>query len=123
MGLVAHEVDALISAQAGKPLAEALTDAASLIAQHPVRAGLARVEPSALARLGRMDVDAPGWAAAHDAVGAALTAAGRGGTDTVVRWIASFLLSPAPRAAIAADVVVLLAGLPVLADIEVDRPA
>lgn len=112
--LVVHEVQTIIAAQAGKPLAEALADAATRIAEHPVRSGLAHVEPAVLARLGRIDLEAAGWAAASAAVGEALCAAGRGGTDTVLRWLASYVVSPSGRSAILADIAVLMTGLPVL---------
>jgi len=121
--LVVHEVEQLVSAQSGKTLPDALVEAATRIAEHPVRAVLARVEPAALARLGRVDLEAAGWATARAAVADLLAAAGRGGTDTVLRWLASYLVSPAGRSSILADVGVLLAGLPELAEVEVDRPA
>jgi hypothetical protein len=47
-----------------------------------------------------------------EAVAELLAEFDRRGTDTVVRWLASFVLSPATPAAIARDVEVLLAGLP-----------
>jgi AcrR family transcriptional regulator len=113
--LVEHQVDQIIDAQAGKPLGTALRDAATAIAEHPVRRGLARVEPAVLASLGRIDDAAAGWQHARAAVGAALAAESREGVDTVLRWLASFLLSGAGPDAIARDVAVLLAGLPALA--------
>lgn len=110
--LVIHQVDALIDAQAGKPLAEALADAATAIATSPVRRGLARVEPAVLAAVGRVDLVTAGWRRAREAVDAALAAAGREGTDTVLRWLASFLITEADLDAIHSDLSVLLAGLP-----------
>ncbi len=53
--LVVQQVDALIDDQAGKPLGAALVDAATAISGHPVRAGLAAVEPAVLAAVGRID--------------------------------------------------------------------
>src|SRR3954466_11972437 len=47
-GLLAAEVEALIDAHAGKPLATALVDAATAISEHPVRRGLAQIEPAVL---------------------------------------------------------------------------
>src|SRR4051794_11913933 len=44
--LVIAQVDALVDAQQGKPLDAALGDAAVAISAHPVRRGLARVEPA-----------------------------------------------------------------------------
>ncbi len=112
--LVVDQVDAIIDAQADKPLATALADAAAALSAHPVRRGLARIEPSVLAGLGRIDSGADGWQHAHAAVGAALAAESRGGADTVLRWLASFLLTAADAGSIAGDVAVLLAGLPVV---------
>jgi AcrR family transcriptional regulator len=114
--LVVDQVDAIIGDQTGKPLAAALRDAAVAISGHPVRRGLARVEPAVLAALGRIDRSAPGWQHARAAVAAALAAESRGGVETVLRWLASFLISEADPEAIAADVAVLLAGLPTVAD-------
>jgi len=110
--LVEHQVTALVTAQEGKPLADALADAALAISTHPVRAGLARVEPAALARLARIDPGAAGWRAAREAVERTLAEAGRGGAPLVLRWLASFLVTPAPADAIAADVALLLDALP-----------
>jgi AcrR family transcriptional regulator len=116
--LVVNQVDEIIDAQAGKPLATALADAAGAIAENPVRRGLARVEPAVLAAIGRIDDTAAGWQHARAAVGAALAAESRGGVDIVLRWLASYVLTEASREAIARDVAVLLAGLPRL-----DHPA
>jgi AcrR family transcriptional regulator len=111
--LVEHQVDEIIDAQDGKPLGVALVDAATAIAEHPVRRGLVHVEPAVLAALGRIDDAAAGWQHARAAVGAALAAESRDGVDTVLRWLASFVLSEATRESIARDVAVLLAGLPI----------
>ncbi len=113
--LVAHEVSALIDAAAGNPVERALVDTAIAISRHPVRQGLAAIEPAALARLAAIDDTSEGWRLARAAVAAQLALIGRGGADTVVRWLGSFLLSPASPSAIVADVVVLVAGLPVTA--------
>ena len=113
--LLVDQVDAIVEAQAGKPLGTALVDAATAISTHPVRRGLARVEPAVLAALGVIDDSASGWQHARAAVAAALAAESRDGADTVLRWLASFLLSEAEPETIARDVAVLLAGLPVLA--------
>jgi hypothetical protein len=72
--------------------------------------------------LAAVDLGSPGWRAARDALAAALGDAGRGGTDTVLRWLSSFLTTPGTPAAIAADVAVLLAGLPAAAPHPVDDP-
>jgi hypothetical protein len=84
---------------------------------------LAQIEPAVLTRLGRIDPAATGWQRARAALAETLAREGRGAPDLVLRWLASFLLSPADRAAIVADVHVLLAGLPVLQAPEVARPA
>jgi AcrR family transcriptional regulator len=110
--LVEHQVDQIIDAQDGKPLATALADAATAIAEHPVRRGLVHIEPAVLAAIGRIDDAAAGWQHARAAVGAALAAESRDGVDTVLRWLASFILSGATPESIANDVAVLLAGLP-----------
>jgi AcrR family transcriptional regulator len=116
--LVVHQVDAIIDDQAGKPLGVALVDAATAIATHPVRRGLVRVEPAVLAAIGRVDPAAEGWQHARAAATAALSAEGRDGAETVLRWLASFLLTEAEPESIARDVAVLLAGLP-----GIDAPA
>src|SRR5579875_2123650 len=118
--LVVDQVDAVVDAQSGKPLAEALTGAATDLAAHPVLRGLAAIEPATLAALGRIDVRAEGWQHARTAVATALAAEGRGGTDTVLRWLASYLISPGRPDTITADVAAMLAGLPP-ADAEVAR--
>jgi AcrR family transcriptional regulator len=110
--LALDQVAALVEAQAGKPLEIALADAAQAIAESPVRQGLARLEPAALAAVGRIDTTVPAWQVAHAGVAAALDAAGRDGTDTVLRWLASFLITPASTAEISDGVQVLVAGLP-----------
>jgi AcrR family transcriptional regulator len=112
--LVVQQVDALIDEQAGKPLGAALVDAATAISAHPVRTGLAVVEPAVLAGVGRIDESAEGWQHARAALEAALAAESRDGADTVLRWLASYLLTPGDPESIARDVAVLLAGLPVV---------
>jgi len=111
-GLLTTEVEALIEAHAGKPLASGLVDAATAISEHPVRRALAQLEPSVLASIGRIDPAAAGWQQARTALAAALARESRRGTDLVLRWLASFVLTPADRATIVSDVSALLAGLP-----------
>lgn len=110
--LVVDQVNQLVAAQEGKPLERALTDAALALSAHPVRRALARIEPAVLAELGRIDDAAEGWRVARQAAREALDAAGRAGTTTVLRWLASFVLTPADEYTVGADVAVLLAGLP-----------
>jgi AcrR family transcriptional regulator len=112
--LVLDQVETLIEDQTGKPLGVALVDAATAISTHPVRRGLADVEPAVLAALGRIDYAAAGWERARSAVAAALAADSRDGAETVLRWLASYLLTESDPEAIARDVAVLLAGLPVI---------
>ncbi len=67
-----------------------------------------------LAALGRIEERAAGWQHARAAVDDLLARESRGGAELVLRWLASFLLSPADEATIARDVEALLAGLPVV---------
>ncbi|MGI8762183.1 MAG: TetR family transcriptional regulator [Jatrophihabitantaceae bacterium] len=110
--LLAHEVTSLVDELADVPLPQALAAAAEAVARHPVLRTLARIEPATIAALGCVDTGAEGWRLAHDAVATTLARHRRGGTETVLRWLASYLLTPAGPAAVAADVAVLLAGLP-----------
>ncbi len=110
--LLADEVDTLIARAAGLPLRDALGRTAVAISDSALLRTLTRVEPGTVAALGRIDRTAPGWDRARAAVASALHAEGRGGTDLVLRWLASFLLSPARPAAIAADLALLLDALP-----------
>jgi AcrR family transcriptional regulator len=110
--LVVDQVRAVVAAQAGKPLEDALVDAAVAISAHPVRRALARLEPAALAALGRVEPASPGWQIAAEGLDAALAKAGRGGSGLVLRWLASFVLTPAGRQTIASDAALLVAALP-----------
>ncbi|TAM93544.1 MAG: TetR family transcriptional regulator [Jatrophihabitans sp.] len=110
--LLEDEVATVCHVLASRPLADALAALARSLSDHPVLRGLARVEPAALARLGRVDPSVAQWRAARAAVDAALGRAGHSGTDTVLRWLASFVISPAEDAVIADDLAVLLTGLP-----------
>lgn len=110
--LLLEQVRAVVDEQAGKPLELALADAAAGISAHPLRRTLDGIEPATLAAVGRIEGTAETWQLARAGVATALGDAARGGTDTVLRWLASYLLTPASTAAIAADVAVLVAGLP-----------
>jgi AcrR family transcriptional regulator len=110
--LLLDQVRRTVDDQQGKSLEAALADAALAISANPVRRGLARADPAALVAIARIDAHAEPWQLARAAVGAALAGAGRGGVDTVLRWLASFLLTPGGPATIAGDVAVLVAGLP-----------
>jgi AcrR family transcriptional regulator len=110
--LLLDEVRLLTERAAGLPLAEALGATAAAISDSTVLRTLARIEPGTVAALGRIDRTATGWQRARTAVDVALAAAGRGGAEFVLRWLASFLLTPARPATIAADLAVLIAALP-----------
>jgi AcrR family transcriptional regulator len=111
--LLDHEVEVLLETFTHAPLDRALVAVASNISNQPLLRALATVEPATLAAIARVDVTAPGWRAARDAVQAALQRAGLGGTDIVLRWLASYLMTPAGSESITEDVQILLAGLPV----------
>jgi AcrR family transcriptional regulator len=111
-GLVADEVAKLVEECDGKPLTEALSTAANALANHPLARTLARAEPGTLAVLACVDVKAEGWRLARDAVDKMLVSGSRGGTETVLRWLSSYLITPATPATITADVAVLVGGLP-----------
>jgi hypothetical protein len=53
--------------------------------------------------LGAIDVHAAGWRLARDGVAAVLAGAGRGGAETVLRWLASFVISLAAAGRARAD--------------------
>lgn len=110
--LLTDEIDKLIDRVARKPLPEALEAAATALSEHPVLRALARREPATLTALARIDPTVAGWRKARDAVCAAVADADRGGADLVLRWLASHVVSPSTPDVIAADVEVLVAGLP-----------
>ncbi|MEP6598849.1 MAG: TetR family transcriptional regulator [Actinomycetota bacterium] len=110
--LLAEEIDILLASVHGRALPDALKQVASGLSAHPLRRSLAGLEPGTLAGLAAIDPAAPGWQRARTAVRDALAGDGRRGTDCVLRWLASHLITPAGAAAIAADVDILLAGLP-----------
>jgi AcrR family transcriptional regulator len=110
--LLAADVTATVQAVVALPLADALAAAATLISEHPVPRALAALDPGTLVRLARVDLRADGWRTVHDATGEMLAAADRGGVDSVLRWVASLLVNPVSSADVAAEVAVLLDGLP-----------
>jgi AcrR family transcriptional regulator len=110
--LVAAEVEGLVDEFGHLPAVEALSGAATAISRHPLRHALARIEPQTLAALGRIDDAAEPWRRARGAVEAALGPDLSQGTDLVLRWLASFVLSPESRVEMAeAEARVLLSGL------------
>ncbi|SOD74138.1 TetR family transcriptional regulator [Jatrophihabitans sp. GAS493] len=129
--LVADEVRRLVEQAQAIPLGEALRGCASAIGSNSLRAALAEAEPEALVALATIppvgtveqassdsaDVAAnPLWERARAAIDAALTADRPAGAPTpgpqrremILRWLASFLLSPGDEAQIAFDVTALL---------------
>jgi AcrR family transcriptional regulator len=110
--LLADEVNGLIEALADRPVADALSAAASSLSENPMLHALARLEPATLAALGRVDPSAEGWRKAREAVTALLERADREGADMVLRWLASHIMTPASGTAVAVDVDILLTGLP-----------
>jgi AcrR family transcriptional regulator len=113
--LVVDEVNALAMRAAEQPLERALAETANALATHPALRGLARTEPATIAALGCIDLRAEGWRRGRDAVAAALAAEGLAGTELVLRWLASYLLSPASQATIAGELAILLTALPAAA--------
>jgi AcrR family transcriptional regulator len=111
-GLLTDEIETLVDELRERPLAEALAGAAAAVSEHPLRAALADLEPATLAALARFDVQSEGWRMVRTAVSELTRVAEYGGTDMVLRWLASFLVTPGTPAAIAADLDVLLTGLP-----------
>jgi hypothetical protein len=110
--LLLEEVDRLVSAVAHLELSQALTSAAVAVSEHPLLEALGGQDTTTLAVLARVDVRTPGWGRVAHAVEQLLRRAGRGGTPTVLRWLSSFIIAPADEIDIAADVTVLLSGLP-----------
>jgi AcrR family transcriptional regulator len=113
--LVLDQIEQLIAELAHRDLRQALEFAAKALSEHPLLEafgdGPAQV---VLARMARVDVRSAGWQIAAQAVEAALARAGRRGSPMVLRWLASYLCAPATAIDIAADVDVLVAGLPPL---------
>jgi AcrR family transcriptional regulator len=110
--LLLTEIDELIAGLAHLRLSEALNRAAVAVSEHPLLEALGRQDTTALAALARVDVGSAGWARVAQATERLLTAHGRRGTPTVLRWLSSFVIAPADAIDIAADVEVLVAGLP-----------
>jgi AcrR family transcriptional regulator len=110
--LLVDEVVALVADVRDQPLPGALARAATALGDHPMRRSLAEAEPGTLVRLARIDPGCEGWRRARAAVDTQLARDGRRGTDTVLRWLASYLVTPADAEGIAAAVTDLLVGLP-----------
>jgi AcrR family transcriptional regulator len=110
--LVLDEVTSLVESCADLSLADALATAANALAEHRVLRALARMEPATLAELARINFDCEAWRAARNAVASAVAGESRGGAELVLRWLSSYLLTPANAEAIAADLAILQAALP-----------
>jgi AcrR family transcriptional regulator len=110
--LLAHQVDELIERVGSAPLERALIETASEISTHPVLRLLAQTDPGTLAALARVDTRLEGWRRANDAVAAALSRAGLGGTNIILRWLASYVVTPGRPDSIVEDARILLTGLP-----------
>lgn len=110
--LLLDEIERLVSAVSRLELSEALTAAAVAISEHPLLEALGGQDTTTLAVLARVDIRSPGWARVAEAADRLLRRSGLGGTPTVLRWLSSFLIAPADEIDIAADVAVLMAGLP-----------
>jgi AcrR family transcriptional regulator len=110
--LLLDEIDRLVTAVWQLELAPALTSAAVAVSEHPLLEALGGQDTTTLAVLARVDVRTPGWAKVASAVEQLLRRSGRAGTPTVLRWLSSYVIAPADEADIAADVEVLVAGLP-----------
>ncbi|MDQ1741693.1 MAG: TetR/AcrR family transcriptional regulator, transcriptional repressor of aconitase [Pseudonocardiales bacterium] len=110
--LLLDEIDRLVTAVWPLELAPALTAAAVAVSEHPLLEALGGQDTTTLAVLARVDVRTPGWAKVAHSVEQLLRRYGRAGTPTVLRWLSSYVIAPADEADIAADVDVLVAGLP-----------
>jgi AcrR family transcriptional regulator len=110
--LLLDEIERLVSAVSQLELSQALTAAAVAVSEHPLLEALGGQDTTTLAVLARIDIRAPGWARVAQAVEQLLHRSGRAGTPSVLRWLSSFIIAPADEIDIAADVAVLMAGLP-----------
>ena len=113
--LLLAEIDAVVARVSHLPLSLALRRAAGEISENPLLEALGGQDSSTLSVLAMIDVRAAGWSRVAQASDRLLARHGRRGTPTVLRWLSSFLLAPAEADDIAADVEVLVAGLPPLA--------
>lgn len=110
--LMVAEIEQLISELGHLELAQALTRAGEILSDHPLLDALGAEDGTTLAALARIDVRSSGWMLVASATESLLNRSGRRGAPTVLRWLSSFVLAPADSADIAADVDVLVAGLP-----------
>lgn len=110
--LLLDEIDRLVATVSHLELSQALTIAAVAVSEHPLLEALGGQDTTTLAVLARVDVRTPGWARVGHAVERLLRQSGRAGAPMVLRWLSSFIIAPADEIDIAADVAVLLSGLP-----------
>jgi AcrR family transcriptional regulator len=108
--LLEDEVASLIARVADRPVPEALREAATAIADSPLVRALAQREPQTLVRLARIDTTAAGWSLAREAVRGAVSA--HDGDMLVLRWLSSYLCTPAAGSDVGEEVALLLAALP-----------
>jgi AcrR family transcriptional regulator len=122
--LLDDEVERLIEVARDAPdLPSALTAVAEALSGSWLLRTLTRLEPAKVAALARVELTAPGWRSAREAARERLDQAGVAGDGTVLRWVSSYLVTPGDRSSIAADVAVLIAGLPALHPAEAARTA
>jgi len=110
--LMIDEIERLVQEFGHLQLAPALIAAAEVLSDHPLLEALSAQDTDVLAALARVDVRSPGWAMVATSCENILSRSGRRGLPTVLRWLSSFVLAPAEREDIRADVDVLVAGLP-----------
>ena len=106
------EIEILIGAVSHLELSEALRRAGAAVSEHPLLEALGGQDTVTLAVLARIDVRSPGWARVAVATETVLNRSGRRGSPMVLRWLSSFVIAPAEGRDIAADVEILMAGLP-----------
>jgi AcrR family transcriptional regulator len=106
--LVEDEVVRLAAGAAGLPPERALAQVAEAIVTNPMIRALAAKEPGTLSRLARVDPTARGWKLAEQAV---IGGVGAPGTRLVLRWLSSYLTTPASTGEIAAEAEIVSAGL------------
>ena len=110
--LVEAEVQTIAADTAALGLAEALTEAAMRLSEHPAVRQIAAAEPATLARMLVRTPHAEGWRSADEAVRDRLAAVGLGGGDLVLRWLASHLATPGKAGPTRASAEALVRGLP-----------
>jgi AcrR family transcriptional regulator len=112
LSLLVEQIEQVIGVVGHLDLADALTRSALIISEHPLLEALAAEDTATLAALSRVDVRSAGWIRVAQATDSLLNRAGRQGSPTVLRWLSSFVIAPADEGDIAADVQVLIDGLP-----------